>query len=207
MQLGEWVLREACREAASWNQNLQIAVNVSPIQFKHGDLPTLIRTVLADTGLAPHRLELEITETALVEDFSSAISVSLELKKLGVKIAMDDFGSGFSSLSYLHAFPFDKIKIDKSFVGQLETNPKAPTIIRTIIGLAHSLSLPALAEGVESEDQFKFLKREGCDEIQGYFIGRPKEIDDYADIAGKADRLATSERPQGKRNSAQQLAT
>jgi EAL domain-containing protein (putative c-di-GMP-specific phosphodiesterase class I) len=150
--------------------------------------------------------KLEITETALVEEFSSAVSVSLELKKLGVKIAMDDFGSGFSSLSYLHAFPFDKIKIDKSFVSQLQTNSKAPTIIRTIIGLAHGLSLPTLAEGVENEKQFAFLKREGCDEIQGYFIGVPKEIGHYADIAGKADRLAASERPQGKRNSARQLA-
>ena len=190
IQLGDWVLREACREAATWNQELQIAVNLSPAQFKHGDLSVLVRSVLQETGLSPDRLELEITEGVLIGDFPQAVSILLELKALGVKIVLDDFGTGFSSLSYLHAFPFDKIKIDKNFVAQLDDNPRALTIIRTIIGLAHGLSIPAVAEGVETEEQLAFLEQEGCDEIQGYFTGRPKRIDDYAEIVGRGVRLA-----------------
>jgi diguanylate cyclase (GGDEF)-like protein/PAS domain S-box-containing protein len=184
MQLGEWVLREACREAATWSQKLQVAVNLSPAQFKHGDLPSLVQSVLKETGLSPDRLELEITEGVLIGDFPQAASILRGLKALGVKVVLDDFGTGFSSLSYLHAFPFDKIKIDRNFVAQLSDNPRALTIIRTIIGLAHGLSIPAVAEGVETEEQLAFLKQEGCDEIQGYFTGRPKVIADYAEIVG-----------------------
>ena len=190
MQLGEWVLHEACREAATWSQKLQVAVNLSPAQFKHGDLPSLVQSVLKETGLSPDRLELEITEGVLIGDFPQAASILHGLKALGVKIVLDDFGTGFSSLSYLHAFPFDKIKIDKNFVAQLSDNPRALTIIRTIIGLAHGLSIPAVAEGVETEEQLAFLKQEGCDEIQGFFTGRPKTIADYAKVVGRTDRIA-----------------
>lgn len=186
IQLGEWVLREACREAASWDGEFEIAVNLSPVQFKHGDLPTCIHSILMETGLAPARLALEITEGVLISDFSRAVSILRRLKTLGVKIILDDFGTGFSSLSYLHAFPFDKIKIDRSFLTQQDKDPRASTIIRTIIGLAHGLSLPAVAEGVETEKQLKFLQEEGCDEVQGFLIGRPLAIDSYAEVVGKA---------------------
>ena len=118
--IGEWVLREACREAASWPKPLQIAVNLSPVQFRHGDLPALVHAVLLETGLAPDRLELEITEGVLIGDFSRAVSILRRLKALGVRIAMDDFGTGYSSLSYLQSFPFDKIKIDRSFISKLD---------------------------------------------------------------------------------------
>jgi diguanylate cyclase len=185
LELGEWVLREACREAAGWDQDLTIAVNLSPVQFKHGDLPKLVETILTEAGLAPERLELEITETALVEDFARATAIVNRLKEIGVKIAMDDFGTGYSSLSYLQSFPFDKIKIDKSFIAELNINNQSPTIVRTIIGLAHSLSLPVLAEGVETKEQLEFLEEEGCNEIQGFLIGRPKNIGDYAEIVAK----------------------
>jgi EAL domain-containing protein (putative c-di-GMP-specific phosphodiesterase class I) len=188
MEIGEWVLRQACREAASWKEPLQIAVNLSAAQFHHDELPALVQSVLTETGLAPERLELEIQETALAEDYTRAIAVSRQLKDLGVKIVIDDFGAGCSTLSFLRSLPFDKLKIDNSFVAQLEKNPKATAIIRNIIGLAHSLSLPAVAEGVESEEQHAFLEREGCDEVQGFLIDPPKAIDDYAQIVGKADR-------------------
>ena len=185
IQLGERILRDACREAATWDPPLQIAVNLSPVQFRHGDLPALVHSVLLETGLAPQRLELEITEGVLIGDFSRAISILRRLKTLGVRIAMDDFGTGYSSLSYLQSFPFDKIKIDRSFITRLDDNPQAPAIIRAVIGLARGLSLPVSAEGVETSDQLAFLQGEGCDEIQGYFIGRPQDIDDYADVIGK----------------------
>jgi diguanylate cyclase (GGDEF)-like protein len=186
IQLGERILREACREAATWNQSLQIAVNLSPVQFKHGDLPALVHTVLLETGLPPHRLELEITEGVLIDDFTRAMSMLRRLKALGVKIAMDDFGTGYSSLSYLQSFPFDKIKIDQSFISQIDKNPQSSAIIRAVIGLARGLSLPVMAEGVETADQLAFLKQESCDQIQGFLIGRPQDIDNYAEVVGKA---------------------
>jgi diguanylate cyclase (GGDEF)-like protein/PAS domain S-box-containing protein len=183
--IGEWVLREACREAASWPQPLTIAVNVSPIQFRHGDLPSVVHSILLETGLAPGRLELEITEGVLINDFSRAISILNRLKSLGVKIAMDDFGTGYSSLSYLHAFRYDKIKIDRSFVCDLETNHHSRAIARAAIGLGKSLDLLILAEGVETEAQHAFLKQEGCDKVQGYLTGRPLPIADYVELIGR----------------------
>ena len=183
--LGEWILREACREAASWPQPLKIAVNISPIQFHHGDLPRLVHSILLETGLTPARLELEITEGVLIDDFSRALSILRKLKSLGVQIAMDDFGSGYSSLSYLHSFPFDKIKIDRSFIGDLEHNHHSMAIVRAIITLARSLDVPVLAEGVETEAQRLFLAQEGCDEVQGYLTGRPLLIKDYAQLVGR----------------------
>ena len=182
--LGEWILREACREAASWHEPLTIAVNVSPVQFRHGDLPALVHSILLETGLKPSRLELEVTEGVLIDDFSRAVSILRKLKSLGVKIAMDDFGSGYSSLSYLHSFPFDKIKIDRSFIGDLEYNHHAMAIVRAIIALGHGLEVPVLAEGVETSAQHLFLAQEGCDEVQGYLLGRPLQIEAYANLIG-----------------------
>jgi EAL domain-containing protein (putative c-di-GMP-specific phosphodiesterase class I) len=185
MQLGEWVLRTACREAASWPRPLRIAINLSPVQFQHGDLAQLVHQVLLETGLAPARLELEITEGLLIGDFNRAVSILRRLKNLGVRIAMDDFGTGYSSLSYLQSFPLDKIKIDRSFIANLAHSQQAVAIVRAVIGLGRGLDLPVLAEGVETEEQLKFLVGESCNEIQGYFIGRPKPIVDYAGLVGR----------------------
>ena len=185
MQIGEWVLREACREAASWSHPLQIAVNLSPIQFRHGDLAGLVHSLLLETGLSPTRLELEITEGVLVEDFARSVAILRRLKTLGVRIAMDDFGTGYSSLSYLQAFPFDKIKIDQSFISNVKSNPQSAAIVRAVIGLAHGLNLPVLAEGVETKSQLEFLATESCDEVQGYLLGRPQPIVEYPDLTGR----------------------
>jgi diguanylate cyclase (GGDEF)-like protein/PAS domain S-box-containing protein len=185
IELGEWILRTACREAASWPRPLDIAINLSPVQFQHGDLPKLVHEVLIETGLSPSRLELEITEGVLIGDFSRAVSILRRLKNLGVRIAMDDFGTGYSSLSYLQSFPFDKIKIDKSFIANLGHSQQAATIVRAVIALGRGLNLPVVAEGVETKEQLKFLADELCNEIQGYFIGRPKPIADYADLVGR----------------------
>jgi diguanylate cyclase (GGDEF)-like protein/PAS domain S-box-containing protein len=191
MQIGEWVLREACREAASWPHPLQIAVNLSPIQFRHGDLAGLVHSVLLETGLAPTRLELEITEGVLVEDFGRSVSILRRLKTLGVRIAMDDFGTGYSSLSYLQSFPFDKIKIDQSFISKVTNNPQSAAIVRGVIGLAHGLNLPVLAEGVETKAQLDFLAAESCDEMQGYLLGRPHPIMEYSELIRRDDATKT----------------
>ncbi|MFZ3361199.1 MAG: EAL domain-containing protein [Xanthobacteraceae bacterium] len=184
ISIGEWILREACREAASWPARLGIAINFSPAQFRHGDLPALVHSVLFETGLAANRLEIEITEGVLISDFTRAISILRRLKALGVRIAMDDFGTGYSSLSYLQAFPFDKIKIDQGFIANLDRNPQSAAIIRAVIGLGRGLKLPVVAEGVETKEQLAFLKRELCDEVQGYLIGRPAPITQYSRLTG-----------------------
>ena len=183
--LGEWVLRSACREAASWPKPLRVAVNLSPVQFQRGDLAKLVHEILLETGLSPSRLELEITEGVLIGDFSGAVATLRRLKNLGVRIAMDDFGTGYSSLSYLQSFPFDKIKIDQSFVANLAHSRQAVTIIRAVIALGRGLDLPVVAEGVETQEQLTFLAGEQCSEIQGYFVGRPLPIEEYADVVGR----------------------
>ena len=180
VEMGEWILREACREAASWAAPLQIAVNLSPAQFTHGDLVGLVHSILLETGLAPDRLELEITEGVLIEDFDRGLALLRRLKALGVRISMDDFGSGYSSLSYLQAFPFDKIKIDRDFVINLGRNPQSAAIVRAVIDLGHGLEMSIVAEGVETQEQLSFLSEEGCDAVQGYLIGRPAPIAQFA---------------------------
>jgi diguanylate cyclase (GGDEF)-like protein/PAS domain S-box-containing protein len=184
--MGEWILRAACREAASWPHPLRIAINLSPVQFRHGDLPTLVHSMLLETGLPARRLELEITEGVLIGDFSRALSILRRLKSLGIRIAMDDFGTGYSSLSYLQSFPFDKIKIDRGFIANLEHNPQSAAIIRAVIGLGRGLELPVVAEGVETKAQLDFLSRESCDEVQGFLIGRPEPIGHYSEIVGRS---------------------
>ena len=176
--IDEWVLRAACREAASWPNPLSIAVNLSPVDFRRGDIPAMILSILLETGLHPQRLEVEITEGVLFEDFDRAISILRKIKNLGVRIAMDDFGTGYSSLSYLQSFPFDKIKIDQTFIAKIGNNFQAAAIIRAILGLGRALALPVIAEGVETEQQLAFLAKERC-EIQGYLIGRPMPIHHY----------------------------
>ena len=192
--IGEWILREACREAASWSKPLHIAVNLSPVQFRHGDLPGLVHAVLLETGLPANRLELEITETVLMDDPSRALSVLRRLKALGLRIAMDDFGTGYSSLSYLQSFPFDKIKIDRSFIANVHRD-QSSAIVRAVIGLGRGLALPVMAEGVETREQAAFLSSEACAGMQGYLVGRPGPITDYADIVGArspAEKIASA---------------
>ncbi len=183
-QIGEWVLREACREAASWRQPLQIAINLSPLQLRQGDFVSLVHSVLLENNLSPDRLVLEVTESALMDDYSRAVSILRRLKALGVRIAMDDFGTGYSSLSYLQSFPFDKIKIDQTFISNLDRNAQSAAIVRAVLALGHNLNLITVAEGVETTEQLTILRNDGCDEIQGYLIGRPQPIAEYAAIVG-----------------------
>jgi diguanylate cyclase (GGDEF)-like protein/PAS domain S-box-containing protein len=197
VEMGEWILREACREAASWPKPLQIAVNLSPAQFVRGDVVSLVHSILLETGLSPGRLELEITEGVLIEDFERGLALLRRLKALGVCISMDDFGSGYSSLTYLQAFPFDKIKIDRAFVMHLGRNPQSAAIVRAVIGLGHGLHVSIVAEGVETQEQLSFLADEGCDVVQGYFIGRPAPIAQYCTLVGRAEGVQRPVRKTG----------
>lgn len=173
MKLGEWVLRMACAEAVFWPQKHKIAVNLSPVQLLQVDLPEIVTRVLMETGLSPQRLELEITETALIADKVRSLHTLRRIKALGVSVAMDDFGTGYSSLDTLHSFPFDKIKIDKSFLLESEHNEQARAIIRAVLALGKSLQIPVLAEGVETIGQLELLLSAGCEEAQGYYFGKP----------------------------------
>ncbi|PZO02837.1 MAG: bifunctional diguanylate cyclase/phosphodiesterase [Hyphomicrobiales bacterium] len=186
--LGEWVLRTACNEAASWTRPLKIAVNLSPREFQQVDLPERILGILSETGLQPDRLEIEVTETAIFADTNRALSILQRLKALGISIAMDDFGTGYSSLATLQAFPFDKIKIDRSFVGQVEANPQAAVIVRAVLGLGRNLGISVVAEGVETVEQMRFLVGEACDELQGYLFGKPQPIERFVDATGQRHR-------------------
>jgi diguanylate cyclase (GGDEF)-like protein len=197
VEMGEWILREACREAASWPKPLQIAVNLSPAQFVRGDVVGLVHSILLETGLNPGRLELEITEGVLIEDFERGLALLRRLKALGVCISMDDFGSGYSSLTYLQAFPFDKIKIDRAFVMNLGRTPQSAAIVRAVIGLGHGLHVSIVAEGVETQEQLGFLADEGCDLVQGYFIGKPAPIKQYRTLVGHAASLEPPARMTG----------
>jgi diguanylate cyclase (GGDEF)-like protein/PAS domain S-box-containing protein len=176
LEIGDWVMKAACREAVTWTQPLTVAVNVSAVQLYNADFVKELHQILLETGLPPRRLEIEITETALVRDFNRALATLRQVKALGVRIAMDDFGTGYSSLSNLRAFPFDKIKIDGSFVKSVNSNDQAATIVRAVLGLGRGLGLPVLAEGVETDAELKFLQDEQCDEVQGYLLGRPAAI-------------------------------
>jgi diguanylate cyclase (GGDEF)-like protein/PAS domain S-box-containing protein len=179
LQIGEWVLSEVCREAATWTNGLIAAVNVSALQLHSPDFAATVHDVLLKTGMPAKRLEIEITETALVRDLNRALATLRQLRALGVRIAMDDFGTGYSSLSNLRAFPFDKIKIDGSFIKSVDMDDEAATIVRAVLGLGRGLGLPVLAEGVETSGELKFLHAELCDEAQGYFLGRPAAIDQF----------------------------
>ncbi|TFW32254.1 bifunctional diguanylate cyclase/phosphodiesterase [Massilia horti] len=188
LQIGEWVLRQACKEAARWERPLSVAVNVSTAQLHSPNFVRITREILMQTGLPPSRLELEITETALIRDPGRALIALRQLKELGVRIAMDDFGTGYSSLTNLLAFPFDKIKIDGSFIKSVHVNRHAATIVRAVLGLGHGLELPVLAEGVETEEELAFLCAESCQEAQGYLLGKPQAIEKYLHVT--TDRSA-----------------
>ena len=183
--IGEWVLREACAVAAGWPSNLSVAVNVSTVQFQVPNLPQIVRDVLQQSGLEAHRLELEITETAFMRNRQGALKALHEIRAMGVRIAMDDFGTGYSSLSNLKAFPFDKIKIDKSFVSSISDDEAARSIVRAIVGLGRSFNMPIVAEGVETEAQRQMLLDEGCPQAQGFYFGAPA-ADPYMMETGEA---------------------
>jgi len=193
LQIGEWVLRAACREAATWTNSLTMAVNVSAVQVHNADFARTVHEVLFETGLAPQRLELEITETALVRDLHRALATLRRIKMLGVRIAMDDFGTGYSSLSNLRAFPFDKIKIDASFIKSVNVNDQAAAIVRSVLGLGRALKLPVLAEGVETAAELEFLKSESCNEVQGYLVGRPAAIEGFRPLTHGGGEIESDE--------------
>ncbi len=175
LPIGEWVLRAACRAAVSWETPLKVAVNVSALQVGSIDMPDIIHGILMETGLSPQRLEVEITETSLIQDAERTLHILRRIKAMGVSISMDDFGIGYSSLSTLRSFPFDKIKLDKSFMDDLDRGPQAAAVIRAVLALGESLDIPILAEGVETKAQLDFLAQEGCTQIQGYLVGYPEE--------------------------------
>lgn len=177
--LGQWVLQSACADAAKWPSPLRVAVNLSSIQFKNLNLMKVILGALAMSGLAASRLELEITESLLLEDNAKTICVLHELRSLGVRIVMDDFGTGFSSLNYLRSFPFDKIKIDKSFIKGLSSSDNSLAIVKAVIDLARALNIDVVAEGVETKEQLNRLVAEGCREVQGYYFSPPMPIKNF----------------------------
>jgi len=181
--LGEWILRKACQDGANWISSGIVAVNFSAEQFRFPGVDEMIRDVLEETGLDPQRLEIEITESLFLNHSSDIMATLRRIKALGVRIAMDDFGTGYSSLSYLTRFPFDKIKIDRSFVGQLSDDPQIGAIISSIVGLGRSLSVDITAEGVETNDQVALLQAAGCSIVQGFLFGAPQR----ADIAAQAE--------------------
>ena len=202
--LGEWVLREACREAAGWQPPLRLSVNLSPLQFIPGNFVQIVSRILAETGMDPFRLDLEITEGLLIKEPEKAVAALQELKKLGIQISMDDFGTGYSSLSYFRMFPFDKVKIDRSFIREMLDNPHARAIIRSVIGLGRGLEMPVIAEGVETEEQLDALKADGCTQVQGYLISRPGPIAHFERVvlhsAGPPSASARDNHPKAKRN-------
>ena len=168
-QLGDWVLYNACKCAAKWAKPSKIAVNLSPAQFNRRNLVEYVEEILEETGLDPNRLELEVTEGLLLHNTTETLDILFRLKGLGIKIAMDDFGTGYSSLGNLRSFPFDRIKIDKSFVMNLNEDPEAAAIIKAVVGLGKSLGMETTAEGVETLEQLKHLQSEGCTDIQGFY--------------------------------------
>ena len=185
-EIGEWVLRTACAEAAKWPQQVSVAVNLSPVQFKVHSLPATVRSVLSDTGLAAKRLELEITEGVLLSNDEHVHDMIRGLKDIGLKLALDDFGTGYSSLSYLQRVPFDKIKIDQSFVrGASDPQSRNAALIRAMVGLASDLHMQTTAEGVETQDELLLVRNLGCSLVQGYIFGRPMPAEEAAELAAK----------------------
>jgi EAL domain-containing protein (putative c-di-GMP-specific phosphodiesterase class I) len=171
--IGEWVVRQACIEARTWPSGLRVAVNVSPVQFRNQTLVSTVVSALGASGLHPDQLELEITEAVLMNNNEATLAALHQLRDLGVRISMDDFGTGYSSLSYLRSFPFDKIKIDQSFVRDLVERPDSIAIISAVAGLGHSFGMTTTAEGVETQQQLDLMRAEGCTEVQGYYYSKP----------------------------------
>jgi len=186
--IGEWVIHEACRVASTWPEHIRVAVNVSPVQFRSSTLNAIVLQGLARSGLEPQRLELEITESLFIDNVEATLASLHSLRSLGVRVALDDFGTGYSSLSYLRSFPFDKLKIDRSFIVDLLAHEGATAIIRAITTLADALGMETTAEGVENSDQLDILRAEGCGQIQGYLFSRPIPAKDVDALLQKLDR-------------------
>jgi diguanylate cyclase (GGDEF)-like protein len=190
--LGQWILQRACADATQWPSGIKVAVNLSPAQFS-GDIVAVVTSVLTSTGLDPRRLELEITESVLFHANARSVGALHQLKALGVSVVLDDFGTGYSSLNYLMQFPFDKVKIDRSFISDIATRPDCAAVVCAITGLARSLRMLTTAEGVETVEQFSLLQAAGCSQVQGYLFGRPRPVSglDFTSLgAGAAARLA-----------------
>jgi EAL domain-containing protein (putative c-di-GMP-specific phosphodiesterase class I) len=187
--IGDWALRQACTEAAQWPNGMRVAVNLSPIQFKSGNVVSSVMNALAASGLAPARLEVEVTESVLLEKTEENLSVLRNLHELGVRISLDDFGTGYSSLSYLQSFHFDKIKIDRSFVRDLRPDGDNLAIVRAIAGLGASFGITTTAEGVETDEELKLIRQEGCTEVQGYYFSPPKPAGQLPEILARIQAL------------------
>jgi EAL domain-containing protein (putative c-di-GMP-specific phosphodiesterase class I) len=183
--LGEWVLRQACHEAAKWPIEIKVAVNLSAVQFRSRNLVQMVISALAQSGLSPTRLELEITESIFLAETEANLATLHRLRELGVSISMDDFGTGYSSLSYLRSFPFDKIKIDRSFVKDLAERSDCVAIVRAISGLGRSLNITTTAEGVETLGQLDWLRAEGCNEVQGFLFSPAKPASEVAQLLSR----------------------
>ncbi len=192
LQIGEWVLRTAASEAARWKSPLSIAVNVSAVQVHSPSFAQTVHEVLISTGLSPLRLEVEITETALIRDMMRAVTTLRQIRALGVRIAMDDFGTGYSSLANLRAFPFSKIKVDQSFIRSVDNNHQSAAIVRAVLGLGSGLNVPVVAEGVERAEELAFLKGEICQTAQGYLLSRPEDIRTFAAVTEGRTKLLDS---------------
>jgi EAL domain-containing protein (putative c-di-GMP-specific phosphodiesterase class I) len=189
--IGEWVLRQACATAAAdWPKDVRVAVNISSVQFRGSDIVGVVRSALRDSGLEASRLELEITETAMLQDAVAALSTIHQLRDLNVQISMDDFGTGYSSLSYLRRFPFDRIKIDQSFVRDMDRQDDSIAIVRTMITLGRNLGMGITAEGVETRRQLDILEDAGCTEVQGYLFSRPVTASAVADLLRSGSIIA-----------------
>jgi diguanylate cyclase (GGDEF)-like protein len=196
IQLGEWALRRACAEAMEWPSEIRVSVNLSPLQFSKGNLVSIVMSALASSGLPASRLELEITESVLLEKSERNIAILNQLRSFGVRISMDDFGTGYSSIGYLRSFPFDKIKIDQSFVRDLLVDERSLAIVRAIAGLGVSFGMTTTAEGVETEAQMRCLNLEGCIEVQGYLYSKPVPADEIGGLLKSlADRYSPPGRP------------
>lgn len=187
--IGRWVLEQACRDATQWPAAVRVAVNASLVQFSKGHVLHDVRAALEKSGLAPDRLEVEITESVLMQDQPQTLALMNDLRKLGVALAMDDFGTGYSSLNYLLNFPLQRIKIDRAFIKDVDASPDAQAIVRAVTGLGVSLGMAVTAEGIETMAQLKAVHRQGCNEVQGYLFSRPRQA---SDIAGLIEALANS---------------
>ena len=187
--IGEWVLNQACRDAAAWPGSVSVAVNVSAVQLRHRGFAQSVFLALAAAGLPPGRLEIEITESVLLDDTEANLETLHLLRRTGIRIAMDDFGTGYSSLSYLRRFPFDKIKIDRSFIGEID-KPETAAIVRAIVGLGGDLGARITAEGVETQDQLTFVRQKGCQEMQGYLLSRPLAAPELRRFLARTPELA-----------------
>jgi EAL domain-containing protein (putative c-di-GMP-specific phosphodiesterase class I) len=201
-RIGDWAIRTACRDAAHWPAHTMVAVNLSPMQFKRPGFALSVVKVLKETGLLPHRLEFEITETALLNDAKTAKAILSQFKEVGIHIALDDFGTGYSSLSHLRLFPIDTIKIDRSFVEEFDVAVDATAIITAVVKLARDLGMTTTAEGIETAEQLARLAAAGCDNAQGFYLGKPQtraEFERLIEAAAPAPRREAISKPAARR--------